>query len=70
MFLPVGYGLRKSPCCQFKGAQTALEADILWANFINSSEFTGLLFARVIDCNFCLAWKIAVALKKGNIMKY
>lgn len=47
--LPVGYGLRKSPCCQLRGAQTALEADILCANLIKSSEFTGLLLARAID---------------------
>jgi hypothetical protein len=61
ILLPVGYGLRGSPCCQVSGAQTALDADILWANLINSSEFTGLLLAREMDCNFCLAWKIAVA---------
>jgi hypothetical protein len=61
---PVGYGRRGSPCCQVKGAQTALDALILWANLIKSSEGTGRLLALAMDWSFCLAWYIAVAWKQ------
>lgn len=54
-YSPVGYGLRGSPGCQVRGAQTAFEALIRWANLISSSDETGRLFALLMDCSFCFA---------------
>ena len=42
-------------CCQLRGAQTALEAEMRWAYFIRSSELTGESLARPIDSSFWLA---------------
>lgn len=57
----MGYGRRGSPGCHVNGAQTASDELILCAYLISSSEDTGRLLALLIDCNFCLAWKFAVA---------
>ena len=58
--VPVGYGRLGSPCSQLRGAQTAFEAEILWAYRIRSSELTGVCLALLIDSSFCLAWYTAV----------
>jgi hypothetical protein len=61
ILLPVGYGRLGSPGCQVVGAEIALVELIRCANLISSSDWTGLLLALAMDCNFCFAWKIAVA---------